>query len=87
MLRWMFDDYTYLRQYSESFMNSAAVSAGMTARSRFDEGCFLYDRGPLSLHWSLRPFARRYYKASAYFNQADEQNSVQRRIALTYVNE
>lgn len=87
MLRWMFDDYTYLRQYTEDYLNRAAAAAGMPLRARFDEGFFYWDRGPSSLHWSLRPFARKYYDASPYFNKASEDDSVQRRIAVVYVKE
>lgn len=87
MLRWMFDDYTYLRQYTESALNTAASDAAMPLRARFDEGYFYWDRGPSSLHWSLRPFARKYYEASPYFNDVDEDNAVQRRIAMVYVKE
>lgn len=87
MLRWMFDDYTYLRQYTEDFLNTAAGSAGLPLRARFDEGYFHWDYGPSSLHWSLRSFARKYYEAADYFNKASEDDSVQRRIAMVYVKQ
>lgn len=85
MLRWMFDDYTYLRQYTEAHLNDAAAGARLKPRARFDEGYFHWDRGPSSLHWSLRSFARKYYDASLYFSDVSEDDAVQRRIAMTYV--
>lgn len=84
-LRWMFDDYTYLRQYTEEHLNISAMAAGMTLRARFDEGFFHWDHGPHSLHWSLRSFARKYYNASSYFSAVSEDDAVQRRIAIAYV--
>lgn len=84
LLRWMFDDYTYLRQYTESYLNEAAAAAGMQARARFDEGDFNWDRGPHSLHWSLRPFARRYFDATSYYRDGEPNDAVQGRIALVY---
>jgi SAM-dependent methyltransferase len=84
LLRWMFDDYTYLRQYTETSLGDAAAAAGMQQRARFDEGYFHWDRGPHSLHWSLRPFAHRYFSATPYYRGGDEHDAVQRRVALVY---
>ncbi|MDR7142204.1 methyltransferase domain-containing protein [Rhizobium sp. BE258] len=85
LLRWMFDDYTYLRQYTEEHLNTFATKAGMALQARFDEGFFHWDQGPFSLHWSLRPVARTYFKDSSYFSEASEDDKVQRRVALVYV--
>lgn len=85
LLRWMFDDYTYLRQYTEDHLNTSATNAGLALRARFDEGFFHWDHGPSSLHWSLRPVARKYYSTSPYFNDVNENDAVQRRIAMVYV--
>lgn len=87
LLRWMFDDYTYLRQYTEAFLNDAAAAASMPQCSRFDEGYFHWDRGPHSLHWSLRSFARRYFNATPFYRGGDEHDAVQRRVALVYRKE
>jgi hypothetical protein len=84
LLRWMFDDYTYLRQYTEAFLNDAAAAASMQLCSRFDEGYFHWDRGPHSLHWSLRPFASRYFNTNPFYRGGDEGDVVQRRVALAY---
>ena len=84
LLRWMFDDYTYLRQYTEAHLTEAAVAAGMLPCARFDEGSFHWNRGPYSLHWSLRPFARRYFEAGTFFKTGGEQDVVQWRVALVY---
>jgi len=84
LLRWMFDDYTYLRQYTEAYMCDAAARASMSLRARFDEGYFHWDHGPHSLHWSLRPFARRYFRACPFFAGGDAHDAVQHRIALVY---
>lgn len=84
LLRWMFDDYTYLRQYTEQFLQDAAAAAGLRVQARFDEGSFRWDGGPLSLHWSLRPFARRYFRANAYFRQGDAHDAVQGKLALVF---
>lgn len=83
-LRWMFDDYTYLRQYTEEHVDQAAEGAGLQQRARFDEGYFHWERGPFSMHWSLRPFARSYFKANSFFRGGDEHDAVQRRVALVY---
>ncbi|MDO9418344.1 class I SAM-dependent methyltransferase [Pararhizobium sp.] len=85
LLRWMFDDYTYLRQYTEEHLTASAAGAGMTLRTRFDEGFFHWNRGPHSLHWSLRWFARKYFDASSYFSDVSEEDSVQQRIAMIYM--
>ena len=87
LLRWMFDDYTYLRQYTEVYLNGAANAASMKMRARFDEGFFHWDRGAHSLHWSLRSFARRYVEESNFFKGGDTDDAVQRRIALVYSKE
>ena len=87
LLRWMFDDYTYLRQYTESHLNEAAAAAGMLQSAHFDEGYFHWDRGPFSLHWALRPFARRYFKANAFFKAGGDKDTVQSRVALIYRKE
>ncbi|OYQ39018.1 hypothetical protein CHU94_16520 [Rhodoferax sp. TH121] len=84
LLRWMFDDYTYLRQYTEAHLNEAAEAAGMFSCARFDEGSFYWDHGPFSMHWSLRPFARRYFEAGTFFKVGGEQEAVQWRVALVY---
>lgn len=84
LLRWMFDDYTYLRQYTEQSLNEAAAAAGLRQRARFDEGYFHWDRGPFSMHWSLRPFARRYFNADHFFRGGNEHDAVQRRVAMVY---
>ncbi|MCM8594227.1 bifunctional 2-polyprenyl-6-hydroxyphenol methylase/3-demethylubiquinol 3-O-methyltransferase UbiG [Accumulibacter sp.] len=84
LLRWMFDDYTYLRQYTEAHLSDAAAAADMRVRARFDEGYFHWDRGPHSLHWSLRPFARRYFNANPFYRDGDEYDAVQRRVALVF---
>lgn len=84
LLRWMFDDYTYLRQYTAEHLDRAAMEAGMIFRARFDEGFFHWDKGPSSLHWSLRSFARRYYNASRYFRNVSGEDAVQSRVAVVY---
>jgi hypothetical protein len=84
LLRWMFDDYTYLRQYTETSLTKAAEMAGLQLRAHFDEGYFHWDHGPYSLHWSLRPFARRYYKSNTFFQEGGANDSVQQRVALAY---
>lgn len=84
LLRWMFDDYTYLRQYTEQSLDDAAAAAGMRQTARFDEGYFHWDHGPYSLHWSLRPLARRYFVAAPYYQGGDEHDAVQRRVAMVF---
>jgi len=84
-LRWMFDDYTYLRQYTEAYVNDSAKLAALSMRFRFDEGFFYWDRGPFSLHWSLRPFARHYLNNNSFYKEGEVDDSVQRRVALAYV--
>lgn len=84
LLRWMFDDYTYLRQYTEQSLNEAAAAAGMPQCARFDEGYFHWDHGPHSLHWSLRPLARRYFACAPYYRGGNELDAVQRRVAMVY---
>lgn len=84
LLRWMFDDYTYLRQYTESFLIDTAKAAGMSLSARFDERPFHWDKGQESLHWSLRPIARRYFNNNPFFRAGDENDAIQRRVALVF---
>lgn len=84
LLRWMFDDYTYLRQYTEKCLTETASAAGMRLRARFDERPFHWDRGLESLHWSLRPLARRYFNTNLFFRAGDEHDAIQRRVALVF---
>lgn len=84
LLRWMFDDYTYLRQYTEKFLTEVATVAGLRVCARFDEQPFHWDRGPGSLHWSLRPFARSYFNKNSFFRVGDEHDAIQRRVALVF---
>ncbi|HXI13973.1 MAG TPA: hypothetical protein VNM92_15215 [Thermoanaerobaculia bacterium] len=46
--RWMFDDYTYLRQYTLDTVLVAALKAGFDVVRVFDDGSYRYDHG---LHW------------------------------------
>ena len=85
LLRWMFDDYTYLRQYTESHLNESATHAGLRLHARFDEGFFYWDHGPYSMHWSLRPFARRYLTKDSFYSKGSVDDSVQKRVALMYI--
>jgi SAM-dependent methyltransferase len=84
LLRWMFDDYTYLRQYTEKHLAETASAAGMRLCGRFDERPFHWDRGPESLHWSLRPLARKYFNTNPFFRAGDEHDAIQRRVALAF---
>lgn len=84
LLRWMFDDYTYLRQYTEDFLDGAAATANLRRCARFDEGHFHWDHGPYSLHWSLRPFAHYYFRANPFYLGGDANDKVQRRVAIVY---
>ena len=85
LLRWMFDDYTYLRQYTEAHITASAEAAGMKPGARFDEGFFHWGHGPHSLHWSLRSLARRYFNSTSYYKDGDKDDAVQRRVALVYM--
>lgn len=84
LLRWMFDDYTYLRQYTEKFLTEVATTAGLRLSARFDEKSFHWDQGSESLHWSLRPFARNYFNKNLFFRIGDEHDAIQRRVALVF---
>lgn len=49
--RWMFDDYTYLRQYTTDFIRVAAMKHGFQPVHVFDDGSYRFDAG---LHWVQR---------------------------------
>lgn len=49
--RWMFDDYTYLRQYTVDFIRVAAMKNGFQPMHVFDDGKYRFDAG---LHWVQR---------------------------------
>lgn len=77
--RWMFDDYTYLRQYTEKHMVDAAAAAGFKLLGQFDEGSFRWDS---DLHAIQRLLSRRYL--SNGFFKHDEQEKWQRNLALVF---
>lgn len=49
MARWMFDDYTYLRQYPTEFLKDTFEDEGLLEIGRFDEGRYYWREG---LHWA-----------------------------------
>jgi SAM-dependent methyltransferase len=44
-VRWMFDDYTYLRAFSTEYLKAEAEKVGLKFVARFDEGRYRYNEG------------------------------------------
>ncbi|HEY5756700.1 MAG TPA: hypothetical protein VIU34_12805 [Steroidobacter sp.] len=77
--RWMFDDYTYLRQYTEKHVVAAAAKAGFKLLGQFDEGSFRWDS---DLHPIQQLLSKRYL--SSRFFKHDEKEKWQRNVALVF---
>jgi hypothetical protein len=43
--RWMFDDYTYLRQYTKEYLVYTAVANGFQCIKEWDDGSYDWDTG------------------------------------------
>jgi len=57
--RWMFDDYTYLKQWTVSIVENSANQAGLILVDTFDEGSFKWDSGLSAIQ---KFFSRQYVK-------------------------
>lgn len=57
MARWMFDDYTYLRQYPSDFLVDTFQDQGFSEIGRFDEGRYYWRE---DLHWAQVAFSLPY---------------------------
>jgi hypothetical protein len=63
----MFDDYTYLRAYSSSWVMRVGKESGFSVAGQFDEGSFRFDQNlplaarllTLAYRWVLEPSLRR----------------------------
>lgn len=75
--RWMFDDYTYLRQYTHSYMKDVLAKARFTFMTEWDEGDYQWD-------YQLRPvqkiLSKRYIKA--IFTDCDTLERNQHNLSL-----
>ena len=77
--RWMFDDYTYLRQYTEDYVLSACQRHGFSLVSRIDLGAVRWDEG--------RSFIQRRLSApylDSIFNTSTESDLYQSRVSLIF---
>jgi hypothetical protein len=50
-VRWMFDDYTYLRAFSTEYLKAEAVKAGLQWVARIDEGRYRYNDPSTGVWW------------------------------------
>jgi ubiquinone/menaquinone biosynthesis C-methylase UbiE len=55
--RWMFDDYTYLKQYTRDYMIKEAQKAGFTLVKEWDDGSYIWDK---NLHTFQKYFSKKY---------------------------
>ena len=53
----MFDDYTYLRQYSKKYFKEIFSDQGLYTIGEFDHGRYLWDE---KLHWLQKLFSKVY---------------------------
>jgi hypothetical protein len=72
--RWMFDDYTYLRQYTLEHVLLAAIRHGFRCERLFDDGSYRYDRSLHPLQKLLTLFyrhvlSRELLAGSSYYTQ------------------
>ena len=77
--RWMFDDYTYLRQYTQEFVSDVFFNQGFFQLGEFDEGKFLWDDG---IHPIQKFFASFY--TQKIFHGVDSSEQYQRNVALIF---
>ncbi len=77
--RWMFDDYTYLRQYTKAFLTRCFVDQKFEQVGEYDEGSYLWSEG---MHWSQRLFSQRY--TEAIFRGVDPIEHYQHNVALIF---
>ncbi|GAA5262957.1 methyltransferase domain-containing protein [Methanocalculus sp. MC3] len=75
--RWMFDDYTYLRQYTKDYMLRIAQSAGFSPLMEWDDGSYLWDKDFTYLH---RFFTKRY--VTSIFSGLPENEKKQHNLGL-----
>lgn len=77
--RWMFDDYTYLCQYTEEFLSSKFSEKGFNKIGEFDEGSFIWD---FNLH-PIQKFFSQFYTKKIFENCSSDEHS-QHNIAVIY---
>lgn len=77
--RWMFDDYTYLVQYTKKFLTNEFTSQGFIMVGEFNEGSYLWDK---DLHFTQKFFSGFYTKE--IFDQAEKSEFYQHNLALVF---
>lgn len=61
--RWMFDDYTYLKQWTSSFVEHSAEEAGLNIIKTFNEGSYKWDKDLNRAQKVLsRPYTKNLFK-------------------------
>lgn len=75
--RWMFDDYTYLRQYTGEYMAEKVREAGFTHVAEWDEGSYFW-------HWNRHPVQRLISKVytGAIFAGLDVRERMQHNLSV-----
>ena len=80
--RWMFDDYTYLRQYTIDFIRVAAMKNGLQPVHVFDDGTYRFDAG---LHWAQRLLTSVYRRIlSPRLRAGSDYHLYQRNVGLLF---
>jgi len=77
--RWMFDDYTYLRQFTATHLTKTFIDKGLEKIGVFDEGSFKWDEG---LHPLQKLFSKFYTKN--IFSDCDSEELFQHNQALLF---
>lgn len=77
--RWMFDDYTYLRQYGIDYVTEQAVQAGLSLKGGWPIAQYKFD---INLHWMQRLLTRPYL--NHVFSGKGAEERYQKNVALLY---
>ena len=77
--RWMFDDYTYLRQYTKKYLNDEFLNRGFTLVSEYDEGSYFWNK---DLYCIQKIIAKFYTKK--IFHEADPSELYQHNATVIF---
>lgn len=79
--RWMFDDYTYLRQYTREYLKNTAHNLGLYSVGEWDDGSYQWDKDK----HPVQKIISRYY-IDSIFKNCIEHEFKQHNIALLFQN-
>ena len=72
--RWMFDDYTYLRQYTQKYLNDTAYACGFEKIKEVQLGSYKWNAGVNFLHKLIARFYTKNIFSDGYTKEIFQEN-------------